>query len=122
MKQTDIKVGNSYLFKDTTIEHRKDLVGTVVIITGKKKRGKGKLYAHACGLPCITGGYVVYKIENGRTVNASELQEISSQTNTNKDIQYGKYRKANRQEVNYQGEAGNICAPDDTEYNRTMGK
>ncbi len=76
MKQSEIVIGNSYLFYRTEIVHRKDLIGTIVKIVGKKKRGKGKLQMHSNYLPQITGGYWVYKTDMGRKVNCCELKEL----------------------------------------------
>ena len=76
MKQSDVKIGAKYLFARTETEHKKDMIGTVVCVLGKR-RGAVKPQYHS-GL-VKTGNQrslIRFKLDNGRYANAGELDPI----------------------------------------------
>jgi len=76
MKQTDVKIGESYVFKCTSHEHKKDMIGTIVTVVGKKKSKKypvkqgGILTGYGCKP-------IRFRLSNGRYANAGELRVIN---------------------------------------------
>lgn len=74
MKQSEIQVGKSYLFKRTDTSHKKDMIDTIVTI---KRIRKGRVvYSNN-----LFSDYKRTKpkrilLTNGRYCNAGELQEL----------------------------------------------
>lgn len=73
MKQKDIKVGTSYLFSQTTIGHRKHLIGKTVKVIDKKSGNKKPIQANGG----IGKAPIKYKLDCGGYANASELSQIN---------------------------------------------
>lgn len=82
MKQTEIKTGESYLFARTDTVHKKDMVGTIVTVTGRRNGGdKPQYHGGVGGVFTGTGRKPKrFKLSNGRYANASELTEIKKET------------------------------------------
>lgn len=74
MKQNDVIKGCSYLFATTTVKHRMDMIGTVVMVTALRKGAKKAGYNH--NIPVTNTGMMRIKLSNGRNANASELKKI----------------------------------------------
>lgn len=76
MKQSDVIIGESYVFKHTTTEHKKDMIGTIVTVVGKRKGKKTPSKQNG-----IITGYgnrpTRFKLSNGRFANAGELRLIN---------------------------------------------
>lgn len=72
MKQVNIHIGHSYLFKKTEIEHKRDMVGKVFKVINSKKgsMSKGGLWNESSCRP------MRYRLDNGRWASACELSEI----------------------------------------------
>lgn len=75
MKQADVKTGESYLFRCTDTGHRKNMIGTVVKVIGRKRKGKKQLFNH--GMGGIGRPPIRFKLSNGQYANAGELAEIN---------------------------------------------
>ena len=71
MKENEIIIGESYLFANTDIIHRKNMVGTIVEVVSKVKGNKKK--PDYLGL---NGGTkpTRFKLSNGQYANASNLK------------------------------------------------
>jgi len=76
MKVSEVVTGSTYLVKCTDVEHRKDLIGQQVTITGRKRRGKGRATIGHNGILNINGGWIVFKTSIGRNVSACELSPL----------------------------------------------
>lgn len=76
MKVSEIITGKDYKFAYTEVVHRKDMINTIVTISGRKRKGKGRPVYHQGIRVGETGGYIVFKTTIGRNVSASELKEI----------------------------------------------
>lgn len=73
MKQSEIEIGHSYIFKCTDSLHKKDMIGTIVTIVSKtennsnnKEYFKNRRYKKP----------IRFKLSNGRYANAGELTNI----------------------------------------------
>lgn len=73
MKEKEVEIGSSYLFHNTTVIHRKQMIGSIVTICGKKRKGKGKHLLNGD----ISGGHVQFITQDGAKVLASELKQIA---------------------------------------------
>ena len=73
MKQSDVVIGNEYLFYTTDTKHKKDMVGSVVKVVGQKK-GK-TVYKNYHNQAAKTPSRFV--LSNGRYANAGELKQIT---------------------------------------------
>ncbi len=76
MKQTDVKVGQSYLFYSTCTEHKKDMLGTVVKVISSK--GSKRKVQNQDGILYFGKSPKRFKLDNGRYANAGELKPCSS--------------------------------------------
>lgn len=74
MREHEVKSGESYLFANTDVEHRKNMVGTIVTVCGVLK-GKDKThYQHDNGKKPNR-----FKLTNGQYANAGNLKPITQQ-------------------------------------------
>lgn len=80
MKQSEIIIGNEYLFKTTHTEHKKDMINTVVKVVGSVKGRLKKRTRFGGNMSCGTNikTPTKYKLSNGRYANAAELKEITA--------------------------------------------
>lgn len=76
MKQAEVKTGETYLFKRTDVEHRKNMVGTHVTIAGAKTGGK-KINFHGGTVTGVGKKPKRFRLTNGQTCNAGEIEEIN---------------------------------------------
>lgn len=74
MKQADIIVGETYLFKKTIHDHKKDMVGSHVKVVGKKNGNKKVVISHYISQDARAP--MKFKLENGRWAAACELEKI----------------------------------------------
>jgi len=77
MKQADIQVGHEYLFICTDVEHRKDMVGTIVRVI-RKRPGRAKTALYSGVIPYTAKSPMRIGLSNGRWANAAELREIET--------------------------------------------
>ena len=74
MKQEEIITGNSYLFASTDRPDKKWMVGTIVIVVGRKKGGKKISISN--GIPYTSKKPMRFKLSNGSYANAANLKPI----------------------------------------------
>jgi hypothetical protein len=77
MKQSEVIIGNSYLFKGTDTLHKKDMIGQVVTVIGKKSAKT--VYKNYLNPKAKTP--IRFKLSNGRCANAGELGIINIKQN-----------------------------------------
>jgi hypothetical protein len=77
MKQNEIKLNHSYLFKSTVKTHKKDMIDTVVTVVAKKQ-GKTKPNFQGGMLTGYGKSTIRYLLSNGRYAAACELKLIES--------------------------------------------
>lgn len=77
MKQNEIITGESYLFTNTDVDHRKNMIGTTVTVVGRK--GGNKKHNYQGGILTGTGkSPMKFKLNNGQSCNAANLRAITS--------------------------------------------
>lgn len=76
MKQSEIKVGESYLFHSTCVEHRKFMEGMVVEVISKRKGKKKYPSFPNYSMQNIGRCPMRLKLNNGENANAGELRKI----------------------------------------------
>ncbi len=74
MKQSEVIIGNIYLFYNTCVLHRKFMVGTLVKVIGK--RTGGKKYPDFPNYSMHNPGKrpIRFKLNNGHYANAGEIK------------------------------------------------
>lgn len=72
MKQHEVKTGESYLFINTDVEHRKNMIGTIVTVVGRKQGKKKHITTH--GFSSIGKSPIRFKLSNGQYANAANLR------------------------------------------------
>lgn len=73
MKQNEVKIGESYLFRTTSTEHKKDMIGTIVKVVGSKPGSRKYVsWRHPSHRSPKR-----FKLDNGRWANAGELAYLS---------------------------------------------
>ncbi len=75
MKQTEIEVGKSYLFNTTDVEHRKNMIGTVVTVVSSRS-GKSKANKQFGMITGIGRNPKRYRLSNGQACKAAELKHL----------------------------------------------
>ena len=75
MKQTEIETGKSYLFANTDVEHRKNMIGQIVKVVGRRQRSRRYVnYLNTNAKPPM-----VFLLSNGQKANAANLTEGGSE-------------------------------------------
>ena len=80
MKQDEVKVGESYLFTRTDVEHRKFMEGTIVTVCGSKQGKKKANYHSGVILTGIGKSPKRFKLTNGQYCNAGNLKIVKNET------------------------------------------
>jgi hypothetical protein len=73
MKQNEIITGNSYLFANTDVEHRKNMIGTIVTVVSRKQGNKKPNFQGGM-LTGIGKKPIRFKLSNGQWANAANLK------------------------------------------------
>ena len=74
MKQKDVKSGESYLFFTTFVEHRKNMLNTVVTVCGRKSGSYKEAIYNSSGKSKRNKRFL---LTNGQYCNASEIKPIN---------------------------------------------
>jgi len=74
MKQSEIIIGNTYLFHTTHVEHRKFMIGNLVKVIVKRNGGEKDPQLPNYSIQNPMKRPIRFKLSNGHYANAGELK------------------------------------------------